>query len=147
MHSLVHRSGCTHQPSRAHVSGCRTSPGPPGRLATLVSTRKTSETNTYTSRSTRDIAVYSSEQRDEPLAAVSVEAGRLPNQAETLFTGTDNAEDIITRVQVADPDKKTVSDLDYLSVRHASSFDIYQPHLDPYSWLHPCYIVTSVSFL
>lgn len=65
-----------------------------------------------------------SEQRDEPLAAVSVEAGRLPNQAETLFTGTDNAEDIITRVPVADPDKKTVSDLDYLSVSHETFLGI-----------------------
>lgn len=136
MHSLVHRSGCTHQPSRAHVSGCRTSPGLSGRLATLVSTRNTSETYSYTSTSTRHIAVHCSEQRDEPLAAVTVEASRLPSQAETLFSGTDIAEDIITRVQVADPDKKTVSDLDYLSVRHASSSDTCEPHLDHFSWLH-----------
>jgi hypothetical protein len=119
MHSLVHRSGCSYQPSRAHVLGCRTLPGLHSRVATLASTYHGNKTYIRTSTENLHIAVRCLQQRDESLAAFNVEAARLPTQAETLFTGTDNAEDIITRVQVADPDKKTVSDLDYLSVRHA----------------------------
>ena len=50
------------------------------------------------------------------LPAFTVEASRLPNQAETMFSGTGNAEDIIVGLAVADAPTKSTSDLDYLSV-------------------------------
>ncbi len=49
-----------------------------------------------------------------PRSAVCL-ARKLPNQAESVFSNTDNAEDFIRRVPVAES-TKTVSDLDYLSV-------------------------------
>jgi hypothetical protein len=42
------------------------------------------------------------------------QARRLPNQAETVFNPTDNAEDFISRVPVAEASKGS-NDLDYLT--------------------------------
>ncbi len=52
-------------------------------------------------------------QGPEEYRRLDVQAKRLPNQADTIFGGTDSAEVIISRVPSA---TKSVSDLDYLSV-------------------------------
>lgn len=50
---------------------------------------------------------------------LTVEARKLPNQAESVFNPTGNAEDFIRRVPVAES-TKSVSDLDYLTASSAA---------------------------
>jgi hypothetical protein len=61
--------------------------------------------------------------RSLALERLLVLAGKLPNQAETLFNPSDRSEEFVA---VAEPPNRSVADLDYLSVRvllHLILFD------------------------
>ena len=114
MHALRH-----HGPSQLHVAGnCGGRPAPWQRHRSAQ--RQGSHRYSWLQRGGEQAAqlqLARSSAGREDLPALSVEAARLPNQADTVFSGTENAEDILLRMPVADTVTKSVSDLDYLSVR------------------------------
>lgn len=53
------------------------------------------------------------------LQRVAAYAGKLPNQADTLFNPTDRSDELITLLEEEVKSTRSVSDLDYLSVSHS----------------------------
>lgn len=69
-----------------------------------------------------------------------IEARKLPNQAETIFNSGESVETLLSRVPVLaqSPTQRSVSDLDYLSVRKPHHlFHVTQPWAEhqPYSFI------------
>lgn len=57
-----------------------------------------------------------------------IRAARLPNQAESVFNPIDSAVDVLIRLPVTDAPTKSVSDLDYLAVRHTPLVALVRAH-------------------
>jgi hypothetical protein len=108
---------CQHPPSTLHVAAGGLA-GPPSRHHSIQPSAL--QRYRWLQRNAEPAEprqlVHSSAGREE-LPTFAVEAARLPNQADTVFSGTETAEDILLRMPVADAASKSVSDLDYLSVR------------------------------
>lgn len=81
-------------------------------------------------------AAAAAQQPELPIAGPSsptpsgliIRAARLPNQAESVFNPIDSAVDVLIRLPVTDAPTKSVSDLDYLAVRHTPLVALVRAH-------------------